>query len=69
MLFDMYSDYIAKLRKCWIGKKVRYTDGKIYTIVDVDYNGILHIDKPTEHTETTAAYNPHTAMQALVKED
>lgn len=67
MLFDMYSDYIAKLRKIWIGKKVMY-GGKVYTICDVDYNGILHIDRPTEHNETTAAFLPYQAAQALVKE-
>lgn len=67
MLFDMYSDYIAKLRDIWIGKKVMY-DGKVYTICDVDYNGILHIDRPTEHNATTAAFDPYTALKALVKE-
>ena len=67
MLFDMYSDYIAKLKAEWIGKKVMY-DGKVYTICHVDYNGVLHIDKPSEHNETTAAFLPYQAAQALVKE-
>ena len=68
MLFDMYSDYIEKLREYWIGKKVRYNDGKVYTIVNVDYNGILHIDKPAKYTATTAAFDPPHAKMALVKE-
>ena len=67
MLFDMYSDYISKLREYWIGKKVRY-EGKVYTICDVDYNGMLHIDRPTAYTETTAVFTPSTAAKALVKE-
>lgn len=43
-----YKEYIEKLKAEWIGKKVMY-DGKVYTISHVDYNGVLHIDKPSEH--------------------
>ena len=38
-----------------IGMKVKYA-GEDYTIVDVDYNGGLLIDKPAQFTETTAIY-------------
>ena len=48
-----YKDWIAKERKEWIGKKVTY-EGKHYTVVDVDYNGGLLIDKPAQFTDTTA---------------
>ena len=60
-----YSDYIEKLRTEFIGKRVMY-DGNIYTITLVDYNGIIHINKPTKHNNTTAVYEPYEARQALV---
>ena len=53
----MWSDYIQRLKDKWIGKQVLF-EGKVYTIVDVDMNGILHIDRPTEHNKTTAAFLP-----------
>lgn len=62
-----WKDYIEKLKKEWIGKKVRFA-GHVYTICDVDYNGILHIDRPTLHNATTAVFTPYQAEQALVKE-
>lgn len=49
----MYRDYIEGLRKEWRGKRVRY-EGKTYTVMDVDYNGALLIDKPAQFTDTTA---------------
>lgn len=60
-----YARYIETLKETWIGTKVVY-DGKIYTIVTVDYNGMLHINKPSEHNATTAVFTPGTAMEAIV---
>lgn len=63
----MWSDYIKKLEVEWIGKRVDFA-GKIYTIVKVDYNGILHIDKKTKWNDTCAVYEPHEARKHLVQE-
>lgn len=60
-----YKDYIESLKTTFIGKKVIYKD-KIHTIVDVDYNGMVHIDLPSEHNNTTAVYIPSTAKKALL---
>ena len=48
-----YSEYIERMKRIWTGKKVRF-HGQEYTVVDVDYNGALLIDKKAEFTETTA---------------
>ena len=48
-----YKDWIREQREKWIGKKVIF-EGNEYTVVDVDYNGGLLIDKPAEFTDTTA---------------
>ncbi len=48
-----YKEYIEKLKKTWIGKSVMY-ENKQYHVVDVDYNGMLLIDKKAEFTNTTA---------------
>lgn len=48
-----YKEYINNLKRTYIGKKVYYNDVK-YTVVDVDYNGALLINKPATYTETTA---------------
>ena len=50
-----YRDLIAQERAEYIGRKVLYK-GQPYTIVDVDYNGGLLIDKKAEHSDTTAVY-------------
>lgn len=63
----MWKDYIERLKAEWIGKKVEF-DNDIYTIVDVDYNGVLHIDKPTAHNKTTAAYLDYEAEKHLIGE-
>lgn len=60
----MWSDYIKKLKDEWIGKRVMFED-KAYTVVDVDINGILHIDRPTEHNKTTAAFVPHEVKEVI----
>lgn len=49
----LYKDYIASRKREWIGKQVLY-QGEKYTVVDVDYNGMLLINKPAKFTETTA---------------
>ena len=50
---ESYKNFISALKKKWIGKRVMYS-GKIYTVVDVDYNGCLLIDKKAQFTNTTA---------------
>lgn len=49
----MYKDYIESKKREWIGKQVSYK-GTIYTVLDVDYNGALLINKPAQFTDTTA---------------
>lgn len=60
-----YKDYIKNLKTTFIGGKVIYND-KIHTIVDVDYNGMIHIDLPSEHNNTTAVFTPSTARKVIV---
>ena len=48
-----YKEYIENLKREWIGKTVKYK-GQSYNVVDVDYNGALHIDLPAQFTSTTA---------------
>lgn len=48
-----YKRWIQEQRDRWIGQKVIF-EGAEYTVVDVDYNGKLLIDRPTEFTDTTA---------------
>lgn len=48
-----YREYIDQLKRDWIGVRIWYK-GHEHTVVDVDYNGSLMIDLPTEHNETTA---------------
>ena len=48
-----YGEYIENMKREWTGRTVRY-EGKEYTVVDVDYNGGLLINKPARFTETTA---------------
>ena len=49
-----YKEYIENLKNEWIGKKVKF-ENKYYTVVDVDYNGALLIDKPHYYTESFTA--------------
>jgi hypothetical protein len=49
----LYRDWIAELKRKWVKKKVIY-EGKKYTVVDVDYNGGLLIDKRNRYNDTTA---------------
>ena len=48
-----YSEGIEAMRRQWRDRKVEY-DGKIYSVLDVDYNGALLIDRPDEFKATTA---------------
>ncbi len=48
-----YREYINKLKDEWIGKNVMYKNEK-YNVVNVDYNGMLLIDKKAFYTDTTA---------------
>lgn len=48
-----YREWIEEMKAEWIGKKVIFED-QVYTVVDVDYNGALLIDKPARFTDTTA---------------
>lgn len=50
---ETYKEYIEKLRNEWIGKNILY-ENKKYLVVDVDYNGLLLIDKKAKYTDTTA---------------
>lgn len=60
-----YKDWIKSLEAEFVGKRIKY-DGNTYTVAKVDYNGIIHINKQSEHNETTAVYLPHEARKALV---
>lgn len=48
-----YRESIEAMRREWRDRKVEY-EGKIYSVLDVDYNGSLLIDKPDEFKATTA---------------
>ena len=65
-VIDMaYSDRIKRLKEEFEGKQVNY-EGKTYKIAKVDYNGIIHIDKPAKFTDTTAVYTEVEARMNLV---
>lgn len=48
-----YKQYIENKKKQYVGKTVNYK-GAMYTVVDIDYNGCLIIDKPNRFNLTTA---------------
>ena len=48
-----YKEYIAGLRRNWIGQRVKY-QGEFYTVMDVDYNGALLINLKNIYNDTTA---------------
>ena len=56
-----YREWIESLKSKWIGKHVKYEDG-ICNVVDVDYNGILLIDKKAKYTDTTAVATHHVEV-------
>ena len=48
-----YQEYLRSMYAKYIGAQVRY-NGRLYSVIDVDYNGMLLIDIPSDHAETTA---------------
>lgn len=50
---SLWGEYLHRTRSEWIGRRVVYDSG-VYTVVDVDHNGALLIDKPARFTDTTA---------------
>lgn len=50
---DDYKKYIANMRQQWVGKRAVYED-MAYDVIDVDYNGMLLINRPTQFNDTTA---------------
>ena len=48
-----YQEYLRSMYAKYIGAQVRY-NGRLYKVIDVDYNGFLLIDIPSDHAETTA---------------
>ena len=48
-----YKEMIENMRREWIGARVLY-EGEKYTVVGIDYNAGLLIDKPARFTDTTA---------------
>ena len=59
-----YREGIEAMRRQWRDRKVIF-EGTVYTVLDVDYNGSLLIDKPDEFKATTAV---STSMVKLVSE-
>ena len=49
----LYREWVENLRRFWIGRRVKYA-GEDHIVVEVDYNGMLLIDKPAQFTPTTA---------------
>ena len=48
-----YREYIEELKRKWIGKIVEF-ESKRYNVVNVDYNGMLLIDKKSIYLTSTA---------------
>lgn len=48
-----YREGIEAMRRQWRDREVIF-EGAVYTVLDVDYNGALLIDKPDEFKATTA---------------
>ena len=48
-----YQEYLRSQYAKNIGAQVRY-NGRLYKVIDVEYNGFLLIDIPSDHAETTA---------------
>lgn len=49
-----WSDYIKGMKEKWVGKKVSF-EGKQYTVVGIDMNGALLIDRPQYYCESYTA--------------
>jgi len=48
-----WKEYIERLKRRWIGRTIKYESGR-YKVVDIDYNGMLLINRKARFTETTA---------------
>lgn len=48
-----YREWIEEMIQKWVGREVKYLD-RWHRVLDVDYNGCLLIDLPTEFTSDTA---------------
>ena len=59
-----YREGIEAMRRQWRDREVIF-EGTVYTVLDVDYNGSLLINKPDEFKATTAV---STSMVKLVGE-
>lgn len=64
--YGSWKQYIEALSSEFTGKMVEY-NGSPYKIAKVDYNGMIHIDKPTERNLTTAVYEPHEARTHIIE--
>lgn len=61
-----WAEHVESLAKKYVGVAVRY-DGKIYKIVKMDFNGVMHINKSSEHNKTTAVFaNELEAEKAMI---
>lgn len=55
-----FNQYLAEKRANWVDKRVIYAgDSNLYTVVGIDANGCLLINKPTRFTDTTAVETWH----------
>ena len=59
-----YRQYIQDMKDKWIGKTVSYK-GEQYKVVDVDYNGGLHLNKKAQFTDTTAVAEYMLDLEAV----
>lgn len=57
-----FKEYLALEKVAWVGSRVMF-EGQEYTVVDVDANGALLIDKPSRYNKTTAV---ETSMVEVV---
>lgn len=55
-----YKEYIKERKKEYVGKTVLF-EGKEYKVIDVDYNGMLLINKPRVYCESYTS--PTTAIE------
>ena len=49
-----WKQHIENMKQEWIGRQVRF-EGETYTVVGIDYNGMLLIDRPQKYTESFTA--------------
>ena len=61
-----WSDYIKREKEKWVGKKVIF-EGNQYTVVDVDINGALHIDRPQYYCESYTSKTTAIGVEHIEK--